>query len=604
MNNDTDLTDLEHLTPEQAADLSINISHWPVLYLNGNHNQLTQEFLHGLSYFYQNSFTNLSSRERLSITRFLECFLFYFVRADYQITTEAISRFIALGCVTSNLIKLSHFKNADPWIKILLSQENSFEKILCLYSPRSEIVLDSKSWFNKAPILSSLWWAHYFNHASSFASKQVYDNCLDHLSNLSEKYAFFGIGSGEPYLTVSYLNPLKDSIFKKKFNQLATASLAHIKVRTGKESRRVAIVSKNWVVGHSVYKSFQPMVEHLAENFDLTLIQLGDGNSADDSLFKKVIKVASNGGSLELGPILEGKFDVAFYTDIGEGLESKYLSNLRIAPIQIVGYGHPISTFGSTVDYFLAGAAVENQNPEQYYSERVVLIQGLGIHPVIQNRQAVQPMNLLESHKIQINCPWDHLNFNFPMMEILIQIQENSDFKIQFQFLINEAELHKANHFEVFKMDLHELLGAENCEIRMGQHGEEYQNAICRGTIGLDSYPFCNLHGVLDNLCLGIPVVTYRGERAHSRISAALLEMLDLPELVADSRDEYKKIALGLLNDMDFLSGIKQKLNPLYIEKKLLEIQSPDALTRAISHLISNHEKLKSEIHGLPVIVA
>ena len=115
---------------EPVVSLSIDINNWSKLYLSGNHEELTQEFLNGLLFFHQNTFFDLSSRERLSITRFLECFLFYFVRADFQIKTEDVSSFISLGCVTSNLLKLSHFENADPWIKILLSQENSLEKIL------------------------------------------------------------------------------------------------------------------------------------------------------------------------------------------------------------------------------------------------------------------------------------------------------------------------------------------------------------------------------------------------------------------------------------------------------------------------------------------
>ena len=132
-------------------------------------------------------------------------------------------------------------------------------------------------------------------------------------------------------------------------------------------------------------------------------VQLGDAGPVDTSLFQQVIKIKMQGRTMELGPILGGEFNVVFYTDIGMDLESKYLSNLRIAPIQIAGYGHPVSTFGSTVDYFLAGAAVENQNAKQHYSERIVLIEGLGIHPTIQKIKTPQAKNKMSNDEVLIN---------------------------------------------------------------------------------------------------------------------------------------------------------------------------------------------------------
>src|SRR2546429_306824 len=70
---------------------------------------------------------------------------------------------------------------------------------------------------------------------------------------------------------------------------------------------------------------------------------------------------------------------VVYYPDIGMTPQSILLANLRLAPIQIMSLGHPVSTWGSEIDYFISGADVEPPNyPERNYSERLVLLPGCG----------------------------------------------------------------------------------------------------------------------------------------------------------------------------------------------------------------------------------
>jgi hypothetical protein len=41
------------------------------------------------------------------------------------------------------------------------------------------------------------------------------------------------------------------------------------------------------------------------------------------------------------------------------------------------GYGHPVSTFGGEIDYFIGSAAAElPERATQFYSERLVLMPG------------------------------------------------------------------------------------------------------------------------------------------------------------------------------------------------------------------------------------
>lgn len=105
----------------------------------------------------------------------------------------------------------------------------------------------------------------------------------------------------------------------------------------------------------------------------------GTKNDLDIASFKEIKYVYFKDNCLNIDSIKENDFMVVYYPDIGMSPESIFLSNLRIAPIQICGTGHPVSTFGSEVDYFISGADVEIlESAEKCYSERLILLPGLG----------------------------------------------------------------------------------------------------------------------------------------------------------------------------------------------------------------------------------
>ena len=47
--------------------------------------------------------------------------------------------------------------------------------------------------------------------------------------------------------------------------------------------------------------------------------------------------------------IVDEQFDIIFYPDLGMKMESIWLANKRLAPIQIASYGHPVSSYGALV---------------------------------------------------------------------------------------------------------------------------------------------------------------------------------------------------------------------------------------------------------------
>jgi predicted O-linked N-acetylglucosamine transferase (SPINDLY family) len=76
----------------------------------------------------------------------------------------------------------------------------------------------------------------------------------------------------------------------------------------------------------------------------------------------------------------------------------------------------------------------------------------------------------------------------------------------------------------------------------------------------LDTFPV-NAHTTAsDALWAGCPLLTIAGETFVSRVAGSLLRTIGLPELVTNSFDEYRAMALRLARDADLLAAVRGRL--------------------------------------------
>jgi protein O-GlcNAc transferase len=76
----------------------------------------------------------------------------------------------------------------------------------------------------------------------------------------------------------------------------------------------------------------------------------------------------------------------------------------------------------------------------------------------------------------------------------------------------------------------------------------------------LDTLPY-NAHATAsDALWAGLPVLTCRGTAYAGRVAASLLTAASLPELIAETAQEYEDLALALARDPARLAALKQRL--------------------------------------------
>jgi len=73
----------------------------------------------------------------------------------------------------------------------------------------------------------------------------------------------------------------------------------------------------------------------------------------------------------------------------------------------------------------------------------------------------------------------------------------------------------------------------------------------------LDTFPYSGTNGTMEALAQGVPVVTLAGSRASERSTLTILTHAGLPELVANSEEEYVALAARLATDPSFAAATR-----------------------------------------------
>ena len=373
-------------------------------------------------------------------------------------------------------------------------------------------------------------------------------------------------------------------------------------MRNTPNPKKLALLSSCWYPSHSVYR---PSFGYLKElkGYHKTFFQLGAyGPQMDASIFDEVKQLSIVNGTLNIDPLLVNDFMVAYFPDIGMSKESIMLANLRFAPIQICMLGHPVSTFGAHIDYFISGADTEPANPERNYSERLVLLPGTG---AVHNRPLYEPTGRKKSvPEIVINCPWSPMKMNARYCQgTLGELVKRSPKPLRFR-VFSGAALTRHNDYIPFQRDLTAALRGAQVEVLAGLPYPHYMLMMEEGDLTIDSYHFGGSNVVSDSLFLRKPTVTWEGDHWYSRIGTQMLRSLDLGELTATDEEQFLEIVLHLIGDDEYRDRITVGLREADLDSTVFTTADARYMTNAIDFLVENHERLKNDPDRSPIYIS
>ena len=268
-----------------------------------------------------------------------------------------------------------------------------------------------------------------------------------------------------------------------------------------------------------------------------------------------------------LQQILDDQLDLLIYTDIGMHPASKVTSVLQLAPVQAQGWGHPVTSGSRTIHYYLSGEGMEPSGNEAHYSETLFRLPNTGLNyetPVaVHDGQALYqtfdlPRNrpiltsLQSSFKYLPRNDWTFAEIAARHPEALIvlvghmgsgSIADRLYHRLRPHF--EHRGLQIDNHLRILpRLDYGDFMGLF---------------AIAHHTI--DTIDWNGGNSSMQSFSLDCPVVTLPTSFMRGRHTVAMLDVLELPELIARDREDYVAISCRLLDDETFYNGVQERIH-------------------------------------------
>lgn len=244
---------------------------------------------------------------------------------------------------------------------------------------------------------------------------------------------------------------------------------------------------------------------------------------------------------------------------------------LSPAPIQITYLGYPCTTGLSTIDYRLTDEYCDPLGEtDALYTEQLVRLPGgfyawrppehyppVADSPVIA-RQYVTfgSLNTLAKISDDVIALWSALLAQVERSRLVLQAGPLADEWVR-ERIYKKFQVHGVERARI------DLLGRMNTY----EHLELY-NQI---DIALDPFPWGGHTTTCTALFMGVPVVTLRGRRMASRMSASALHRMGFDAWIAETPEQYLQIAAKLAGDVERLATIRQAQRMVFATSGLMD---------------------------------
>jgi protein O-GlcNAc transferase len=240
------------------------------------------------------------------------------------------------------------------------------------------------------------------------------------------------------------------------------------------------------------------------------------------------------------------------------------------APVQALWLGYFDTTGLPAVDYIIGDRFVCPPGDEGLYVERVArLPHSWFCYSPSEEGPDISPLPALSNGYVTFGCLNNLSKVNEDVIDLWAKILR----------AIPDARLHlKATALSDTRVR-DELTGRfaaagvdpERVACSGGSTYQEHLAAYNQIDIALDPFPYNGGATTLDALWMGTPVITLRGDRFVGRMGASVLAVTGLPELIAESKDEYVQRAIATAADLERLAELRASLRDRLVESPLCD---------------------------------
>ena len=518
--------------------------------------------------------TNASDQTAHLLTRITSAVTTLFSNSEFSLSPQGFSQIIAWQRWLSSLFAASPFGNADHILRSLSTNGTDaglevtalgFAKFCMLYTPDSEVPINlDVLWEYDRGLAAALFLVLLSpRFLGTTAAHNKRERLLAWLpGKLTEFEHLEQLPSGilhDVYMHCSYADLPEKHDIKKAINPLIRNTLIREGVldvvrapdalhASGKPV--MIVVLEYFSVNHSIYRTHSSTLLAARENFHL--VGLGMKQYVDDAgraVFHEFVDL--EGGAIDAvrqvrKTALEKNAGVLYMPSVGMFQLTMFLSNLRLAPLQLIALGHPATTHSPHIDYVVVEE--DYVGDPACFSEKLLVLpdDALPYIPSAAASSAITPIFRTQVSPVKIAVCATTMKLNPKFLWACAAITRQAVTPVEFHFLVGFAQGLVGIQVEQI---LKQYLGPY-VKVYKHQPYPQYMEVIRHCDMFLNPFPFGNTNGIVDTVSAGLVGVCRTGREVHEHIDEGMFARLGLPSwMVTDNTESYVAAAVRLVDN-------------------------------------------------------
>jgi predicted O-linked N-acetylglucosamine transferase (SPINDLY family) len=265
--------------------------------------------------------------------------------------------------------------------------------------------------------------------------------------------------------------------------------------------------------------------------------------------------------------IEEAALDAIVYPEVGMDAMTYVLAALRLAPVQLAGWGHPVTTGSDAIDAFISSGPMEPADGQSHYAEPLLRLPGIGVDyalPVVPEGATRAAFSLPANRRLYA-CPQSLFKIHPDMDAAFAELLASDEDGVLVFFQATSRAV-----TEAFARRVQGALAARGVPPRgqlkflprMG--GRDFRALLSVADVVLDTAHWSGGNTSLDAFAAATPVVTTNGRFMRGRQTAAMLAMMRLPSLVAPDLARAVATAIEVASQPD----LRRQLSQAIVERR------------------------------------
>jgi protein O-GlcNAc transferase len=240
--------------------------------------------------------------------------------------------------------------------------------------------------------------------------------------------------------------------------------------------------------------------------------------------------------------IAAAELDLLYYTDLGMAPLSWFLAFARLAPVQVVAWGHPDTTGLATIDHFLSCTAMEPPDADAHYTESLVRLPGPTLwYPRLLNTPKDRAALRLPEDRTLYLCPQSPFKIHPDFDAVLVEILRRDPRGLVVFVATSQPQFWSCllRRLRAAGPDVADRIITVPCLSRT-----DFVALMACCDVMLDPLHFSGGNTSLEAFSQGVPIVTWPGRFMRGRHTFGWYRLMEVDDLIAHDPAHYVELAV------------------------------------------------------------